>query len=47
MTLHYLLRPLQNGSKFDERTSKVPVAVTLVSTVGLFRGFALEVAGSL
>jgi hypothetical protein len=31
--------------KFGERASKLLVMVTLVSMVGLFLGFALEIAG--
>ena len=44
--LNLLLKPLQDG-KSGERLSKLVVAVTLVSVVGLFLGFALEIAGFL
>ena len=45
--LNFLLKPLQDGTKFGERASKLLVAVMLLSVVGLFLGFALEVAGFL
>lgn len=43
--LNFLLKPLQDGTKSGERLSKLLAVVTLVSVVGLFLGFALEVAG--
>lgn len=45
--LNYLLRGLQDGTKSGIVTSKLLVAMTLISVVGLFLGFALEIAGFL
>ncbi len=45
--LNYLLKPLRDGNGSGLAVSRLLVALSLLAVVGLFLGFALEVAGFL